>query len=543
MEMLRYDPSAVFLDGTGLSRSDLAALAPRLNAARDEVLGEAEAWAAHAPVPKEKDPLDAGFIDLPRRLLQDYQRDEAASELGRIVAAADSLRELVDRVVILGIGGSCMGARALFEACCHAYHNELPRTARRDRKKLSAPRIYFEGNNVDNDAASGLLELLGRSGSGAQRAQDRWALVVISKSGGTLETAVAFRLFRSALERACAPGSDEWMPRLVVPITGAKGRLRELAQRMRCQHVFDIPDGVGGRFSIFTAVGLLPAAIMGLDVVALLEGAAEMTQRFREAPPGENPVLDYVGISHLLEARRGLTTRVLSVWSKGLEAVGLWYDQLLSESLGKQRRPSDGHGEIEYFGATPMTVVNTRDLHSRGQQHQEGRRDKLITNVVVDHVRREPLRIEPSELDEDRLNELRGNTLPEIMAAAVAGTNKAYRDDCRPTADLHLPRQDEASLGQFFQMMMLATVAEGRLIGVNPYGQPGVEAYKLNMNAILRGKGEGRSSSPGQGASARCRACGGLVRAFPGRYDTSLVFWLPLVFAGEDAGQRFGPVR
>ena len=136
--------------------------------------------------------------------------------------------------------------------------------------------------------------------------------------------------------------------------------------------MFPIFDGVGGRFSVLSPVGLLPAAVLGLDVVKLLEGAAAMNERFRTAPPRENPALDYAGVCRLMEIRRGATIRVLSTWGKRLEAVGLWYDQLLAESLGKNGQ-----------GATPLTVVNTRDLHSRGQQHQEGRRDKLITNLVV----------------------------------------------------------------------------------------------------------------------------------------------------------------
>jgi glucose-6-phosphate isomerase len=214
---------------------------------------------------------------------------------------------------------------------------------------------------------------------------------------------------------------------------------------------------------------------MGLDVVNLLEGAAAMNDRFRAAAPGENPVLDYVAIARLLEVRRGTTIRVLSTWGKRLEAVGLWYDQLLAESLGK-----DGQG------TTPLTVVNTRDLHSRGQQHQEGRRDKLITNLMVEKTQRDWIAIEPSEFDQDQLNSLSGKTLPDILQAAFAGTNKAYADDLRRTTTIRLPRLDEGSLGQLFQMLMLATVVEGRLVGINPFGQPGVEAYKKNMNAILR---------------------------------------------------------
>jgi glucose-6-phosphate isomerase len=244
--------------------------------------------------------------------------------------------------------------------------------------------------------------------------------------------------------------------------------------------VFTIIEGVGGRFSIFSPVGLLPAAVMGLDVVKLLEGAAAMNERLRTAPPLENPALDFAGLSRLMETRRGATIRVLSTWGKRLEAVGLWYDQLLAESLGKKG-----------LGATPLTVVNTRDLHSRGQQHQDGRRDKLITNLVVERPDRDPLRVDESPFNQDELNELAGKTLPEILDAAIQGTNQAYAADCRRAAQIRLPRLDEASLGQLFQMLMLATVVEGRLVGINPYGQPGVEDYKKNMNAILRGHAVG----------------------------------------------------
>jgi glucose-6-phosphate isomerase len=216
---------------------------------------------------------------------------------------------------------------------------------------------------------------------------------------------------------------------------------------------------------------------MGLDIERLLAGAAAMNDHFRNHGPAANIVLQFVGVSHLLETMRGCDIRVLSTWGKRLEAVGLWYDQLLAESLGKQER-----------GALPLTVVNTRDLHSRGQQHQEGKRDKFITNLIVERASREAAPIGRSDLNQDGLNELADKSLADILRAAIAGTNQAYRDDRRPTADLRLPRLDEYTLGQLFQMLMLATVVEGRLIGINPYGQPGVEAYKRNMNAILRRK-------------------------------------------------------
>ena len=263
----------------------------------------------------------------------------------------------------------------------------------------------------------------------------------------------------------------------VIPITGQTGKLFDLAAALGCDRPFSVPDGVGGRFSILSAVGLVPAALMGLDVVKLLEGAVAMTDHFAKAEPKDNSILHYVGVMYLLEQWRGVRTRVLSMWSKALESAGLWYDQLLAESLGKDLR-----------GALPLTVVNTRDLHSRAQQHQEGRRDKVYANVIVGQWRYAPVPIGNSEHNQDQLNELADKTLPDIMSAAIAGTNQAYLEDQRPTVDLHLPKVDEYTLGQFFQFMMLATVVEGRLLAMNPYGQPGVEAYKKNMNRILREK-------------------------------------------------------
>ncbi|HTN74243.1 MAG TPA: glucose-6-phosphate isomerase [Pirellulaceae bacterium] len=467
-DLLRYDPRAAFLPKTGLSQAEFDGLSAKLEAARTEVLkADLDLYHAQTGIPTEKQPLDAGFYEMPARILQAYRKEGEKSELGRILKRANELAAQVDKVVVLGIGGSYMGAKALMDACCEPYFNELSRGERGGR-----PRIYFEGNNVDNDASQGLLKLLG-AGKPFTGVEDRWGIVVISKSGGTLETAAAFRQFFAALTQSCG-GDAKAAAKLVVPVTGKTGRLFDLATALGCEEKFEVPDGVGGRFSILSAVGLMPAALLGIDVVKLLEGAAAMNDHFATAPIAKNAVLDYVGVSHLLEENHGVTIRCLSVWSKALESAGLWYDQLLAESLGKHER-----------GATPFTAVNTRDLHSRAQQHQEGRRDKLMTNVIVDHWRSDPLPVGKSQFDQDKLNDIADKTLVEIMAAAIAGTNEAYLGDGRPTADIHLPTISAHAMGQFFQMLMIATVVEGRLMGINPYGQPGVELYKKNMNRIL----------------------------------------------------------
>lgn len=444
-----------------------SALAERLQAARDETFADVELLRSGEEIPEAKQPLDSGFVDLPQRLL-----DGEAGLLEEMEASAAALREQIDRLVVLGIGGSYMGLRALFEALCDPYHNELSREARGN-----VPRLYFEGNNLDNDTLSSLLNLLQSQCTNPQELADRWGIVVISKSGGTLETAAAFRVFRDALEAYYGADSDA-ATQLVVPVTGESGKLRSLSDARGYSQTFPIPDGVGGRFSVFTAVGLYPAAVLGMDIRAMLQGAADITQACRTQPLGQNAVLDYVAACHLLERDHAMDIRVLSTWGNRLEATGFWYDQLLAESLGKHER-----------GATPLTVVNTRDLHSRGQQHQEGKRDRVITNLSIDQCVSKPVELPQVDdrFDQDQLNRIAGKTVPELLQAAVDGTNQAYADDQRPTTDIKLSQLDAYGMGQLLQMLMLATVVEGRLIGINPYGQPGVEAYKKNMGKILYG--------------------------------------------------------
>jgi len=459
--LLRFDPAGAFNPQHGLQAHDLAAFVPALERARHEMLQEDERLYESTILPKEKDPLDHGFFEMPEQLLKEQ------TEIQAIGKAAEKLKTQVDRVVVLGIGGSYMGAKALLDACRKPYFNELSRDVREGN-----PRIYFEGNNIDNDASQGLLRLL-PSGFKPNAPESGWGIVVISKSGETIETAVAFRQYLAALTAACG-GDLAKASQLIIPVTGKTGRLAKLSSEIGCKETFPVPDGVGGRFSILSAVGLVPAALMGINITELLQGAAAMNEHFRTAPPDKNVVLQYVGAAHLLETRRGANIRVLSVWSKALESAGLWYDQLLAESLGKRE-----------LGATPLTTVNTRDLHSRAQQHQEGKRDKVFTNVIVDKWSEPHLAVGSSKHDQDELNQIAKKTLPDLMSAAIQGTNEAYAEDSRPTMDLHLPKLDAHSLGQFFQMLMIATVVEGRLLGINPYGQPGVQKYKANMKRIL----------------------------------------------------------
>jgi len=461
--LIQYRPEAAI---SLLPGGRIQSLNDALCSARDEALNDVELWQSDAAIPPQKQPLDAGFIQWPEELLADLRAAGPSSLVARLENSARRLQSLADSLVILGIGGSYMGMRAIQESLGSPWHNELSREARG-----GIPRLYFDGWNVDSDQQRRLLELLDtRAAAHPDTPSGRTAVIVISKSGGTLETAAAFRNFRDLVERRFGSSAAQ----LIVPVTGETGRLRQLCQAAGYVDAFSIPEGIGGRFSVFTAGGLLPAAAAGFNIRALLQGAADMTDHFRSAPFESNLILQFVAVCHACERDLGCNLRILSTWGSCLEALGFWYDQLLSESLGKHER-----------GATPITVVNTRDLHSRGQQHQDGRRDKLITNLLPGEPRFAPLTVPSHRFDQDCLNQLAGTSLPRILEAAIAGVNEAYADERRPTADLILPTLSEHAVGQLFQLLMLATVVEGRLVGTNPYGQPGVEAYKRNVRKNL----------------------------------------------------------
>jgi len=233
---------------------------------------------------------------------------------------------------------------------------------------------------------------------------------------------------------------------------------------------------VGSRFTVFTAAGLLPAALMGLDVRALLQGAASMTKRFLEEPFERNPVLQFAAVNYLMSEELRIPIRVLSIWSKKLDVLGQWYAHLVAESLGKQGR-----------GPMPLTMVQTQDLYTRGQHQQEGPRNRLTINLVVKNAHMVPIPIGMADHNEDGLNTFARKGLPDLMAAALKGTNQACWDVARPTCDLVVPMLSEHTMGQLLQMLMLSTVVEGRLMGLNPYSAPGVEVARRNMMNILKG--------------------------------------------------------
>lgn len=445
----------------------LRSFLPQLQQAKAQVASEREL----SQPPPELRPLDAGFIMLPQTLLDGHRRHGADSDLGRILARADRLREEVDRVVVLSSAGAGLGARALFEALCSPLHNELP-----ERSRLGSPRVYFDGNGFDTDALQELLDLLEATCVDPEVREERWGAIVINRSSDDLDAAAAYRVFRGEAARFYGHSGDA-RRRHFAPVTSAAGPFRELlrAEGYADDDILTVPNTVSPRYSVFSAAGLLPAAVAGLDVRALLLGAAAMTRRFLEEPFERNPVLQYAAVNYLLSEEFGKSTRVLAVWSKKLESLGRWHEQLFSESLSKFGR-----------GATPATAVELRDLNARGQQHLHGRRDKMINNVVIRAPKVGAIAVGMAERNEDDLNQFSRRTLADFQSAARGAQGQAFAESARPTADIVLPTLTEFTLGQLMQMLMLATVVEGRLMGVNPYGQPGIESTRRHMRQILK---------------------------------------------------------
>lgn len=393
-----------------------------------------------------------GFLTLP------YQEQDT---LEHIQEVADQLAAAGDRHVVLGIGGSFLGAKALIQGLCHPYHNERSREERQGR-----PRMYFEGNNLDSDALQGLLDLLPQNAPGALA--EKWTLNVISKSGGTIETAVVFRLLRQLAEQHYGAEAHRY---IVATTDQGKGQLKHLADQAGYP-AFVIPDNVGGRYSVLTPVGLLPAAVAGVNIQELVTGARDMADLCQQTTGLANPACLYAGLQYLAY-RAGKSVSVMNIWDKALEYVGFWYDQLCAESLGK-----DGLGRV------PLTAVSTRDLHARGQQIQDGLRNTVITNVFVQQTNHE-VRLAAAEPDLDQLNYLAGKTVHEMLHSAFHGTNFAYTQDRRPNVSFLLNRRSAYNLGALMYLLERATVLEGYLMAINPLDQPGVEDYKNFMFGLL----------------------------------------------------------
>lgn len=387
-----------------------------------------------------------GWVDLP----ENYDREEFA----RIQAAAKQIQSDSDALVVIGIGGSYLGARAALEMLSHSFYNILP------KGKRKTPEIYFVGNNISSTYVTHLIQLL--------EGKD-FSVNVISKSGTTTEPAIAFRIFRELLEKKY--GKDAARKRIYATTDREKGALKTLATAEGYES-FIIPDDVGGRYSVLTAVGLLPIATAGIDVEAMMKGAADAQKEFANPKLSENLAYQYAAVRNALY-RKGKTIEILVNYEPSLHFVSEWWKQLFGESEGK-----------DYKGIYPASVDFSTDLHSMGQFVQDGNRILFETVIQVEQVS-DHITIGTDADDLDGLNFLSGKTMDFVNKKAFEGTMLAHTDGNVPNLIVTLPDMTPYSFGYMVYFFEKACGISGYLMGVNPFDQPGVEAYKKNMFALL----------------------------------------------------------
>ena len=382
-----------------------------------------------------------GWMTLPR----DYDKEEFA----RIKAAAAKIREDSDVLVVAGIGGSYLGARAVVEAVKGMYHNELE----------DGLKIYFCGNSISPTYLNNIISLCKGK---------RFSINVISKSGTTTETSLAFRVLRELLEKEM--GVEEANKRIYATTDRAKGTLKQLADAQGWP-TFVVPDDVGGRYSVLSAVGLLPIAAAGIDIDALMQGAADAMERFSVLSP-DNDAYKYAAIRNILY-RKGKAVEILECYEPDFTLMNEWYKQLFGESEGKDNK-----------GLFPASCIFSTDLHSMGQFIQEGARIMFETIVDVKKPAQD-LFIDPLEGNFDGLNFLANQNMSVVNRKAMEGTILAHNDGGVPIGVIQVDSLDEASLGELIYFYERACAISGYLLGVNPFDQPGVESYKKNMFALL----------------------------------------------------------
>ena len=387
-----------------------------------------------------------GWIDLP----VDYDKEEFA----RIKKAAEKIKSDSDVLLVVGIGGSYLGARAAIEFLSHSFANNLP------KEKRKTPEIYFAGNSISSKYIKDLKDLL--------EGKD-FSVNIISKSGTTTEPAIAFRVFKKMLIEKY--GKEEANKRIYATTDKARGALKSLADEEGYES-FVVPDDVGGRFSVLTAVGLLPIAVSGADIVRLMEGAASMRKRALELPYEQNPCVLYAAIRNIL-LRKGKNVEIVANYEPSLHYISEWWKQLYGESEGKDQR-----------GIFPAAVDLTTDLHSMGQFIQDGARIMFETVLNVEDSSAE-LILETEDVDTDGMNYLAGKSVDFVNKSAMNGTMLAHTDGNVPNLKINIPEQNEFYLGELFYFYEFACGVSGYMLGVNPFNQPGVESYKKNMFALL----------------------------------------------------------
>jgi len=414
----------------------------------------------HALLTSKRDEGSLAFYELP------YQADEVSTVKETADSLRDEMGERFENLLVIGIGGSSLGGIALLKALTHPFYNELPQTFRK------TPRVYY-AENIDPDEIKGLFDILD---------PDKTVINIISKSGTTAEPMANFLLFQKFLSEKI--GDDNFNRQVIATTDPDLGTLREIANAQGWR-TLNVPEGVGGRFSVLSPVGLFPAYIAGIDIDALLEGAALMDSVCSSQDLLKNPAYINAVIHYHLHTRKGVNMAVLMPYSTALAEISGWYRQLLAESLGKKYGLT---GEVVYAGQTPIKSVGAVDQHSQIQLYREGPFDKIITVLGVENFNNF-LNIPSLYSQYEGLGYLGGHTLNELFEVEKKATVLALVKSGRPNIEITLPEINPYTIGQLLYMYEVQTVFAGYLYGINSLDQPGVEAGKQYTYGMLGREG------------------------------------------------------
>jgi len=466
-----FDYSNLFGPGK-VTAADCGELASRIAAAHAAVDHMRTSGEVRGHLSKDGTPEQVLFTQLPYVAAGHLN---SPSSIARLKEFGQSVRHTVDAVIHFGIGGSFLGNKVLFDVHCGEFWNS---------KEISArdgyPKLFFSGNNIDPERTVDLVDYIVAEAGRKTGAPYKVTLIVVSKSGSTLDTMSSFMVVYDALKKRL-PGSEIAVVAVTDPAEGDKATLLKKMAGAEGWPTFAVPDGVGGRFSIFSEVGLVTAACIGLDIDAFLAGARSMDEACRAGDLWTNPALLNAVLKYLAADKYGRDIEVFMPYGDYLKSIAEWYVQLLAESLGKR---TDRDNREIFYGRTPIVAVGTTDMHAQTQQHQDGKKNKIVQFVKIAQWHNDPV-IPDAFPDVQTLAQFASLRMSQALDTALEANAAALKGDNRFNATLILPKLDAYHLGELLYMLALSVAYEGELSNVDAFDQPGVEAYKKIMGPML----------------------------------------------------------
>lgn len=459
-----------------ITAADIEAIQDKIKAAQEAIRVMRKDGVIRGHLSKDGEPERVLFSQLPYVVEGNLNSPDS---IKRLLDFGEALKESTDAVISFGIGGSYLGNRVLYDVQCGAYWNSMSK-----EERGGYPKLYFSGNNLDPRSTEELLAEILRNARKAKShgSEDyRVKLVVISKSGSTLDTMATFMILYTALCQA------EGISVSVTAVTDPNEEKPTLLKKLATEQgwdTFSVPDGVGGRFSIFSEVGLITAACIGFDIEAFLAGARAMDEACQTDSVTDNPALMNAVLKYIAAETYGRDIEVFMPYADNLKSTAEWYIQLLAESLGKRL---DRNGETVFYGRTPIVAVGTTDMHAQTQQHQDGKHNKVVQFLEVGQWESDPM-IPDAFPSAPKLSDISGLPISAALQSALESNAQALVGDNRMNAVFHLPKLNAFHLGELLYLLALSIAYEGELADVDAFDQPGVEGYKRILGPLMQQK-------------------------------------------------------